>query len=76
MDRGWSMDRIIGEKERRRITNVPRSTWHRWEREGRVPRRRRISGRSVGWLLSELDSWMQSLPVAGGVPATEADGAA
>ena len=70
------MDRIIGEKERRHLTNVPRSTWHRWEREGRVPRRRRISGRSIGWLQSEITGWMESLPVAGGVPATKADEAA
>ncbi|MCL2918606.1 AlpA family phage regulatory protein [Shewanella litorisediminis] len=53
-------DRIVKEQERRLITSVSRAEAFQLERKGLFPRRRRISNRSVGWLLSELLDWVKS----------------
>ena len=53
---------IVRERQRRAITGVPRTTWNRWEREGRVPLRRELGPGSVGWIRGELVAWVQSLP--------------
>jgi prophage regulatory protein len=53
-------DRFVREAERRKITGLSRSTWWRMERLNQAPRRHRISESGVGWLLSELNAWMQS----------------
>lgn len=53
-------DRIVKEKERRLITSISRAEAFQLERKGMYPRRRRISNRSVGWLLSELLHWVKS----------------
>lgn len=41
------------------LTNLSRSTIDRLEREGRFPRRRRISQRAVRWLAFEVDAWVR-----------------
>ncbi|MDR6263071.1 prophage regulatory protein [Roseobacter sp. N2S] len=37
--------------------NVSRTTLLRWELNGRFPRRIRIGGTTVAWLMSEIDQW-------------------
>ncbi|GIU24058.1 hypothetical protein TUM4644_18220 [Shewanella colwelliana] len=53
-------DRMVKEKERKLITSVSRSEAFQLERKGLFPSRRKISNRSVGWLLSELLEWVSS----------------
>ncbi|MFB2643140.1 AlpA family phage regulatory protein [Shewanella bicestrii] len=53
-------ERLVKEQERRLITSVSRAEAFQLERKGMFPRRRRISNRSVGWLLSELLYWVKS----------------
>jgi predicted DNA-binding transcriptional regulator AlpA len=45
-------------------TGIDRVTIWRLERSGSFPRRRLISGRSVRWIDSEIDAWIQALPTA------------
>lgn len=51
-------DRFMREPEVHNITGLSRTTRWRLEREGKFPRRRAISDASVGWLESEIDSWV------------------
>jgi prophage regulatory protein len=61
-------DRIIREKELLTMLGKKngggRTTIWRWEQAGIFPRRRKLSGRSVGWLLSEVEEWMRTRPHA------------
>lgn len=49
-----NISRIIGSEERRQL--VPYSDMHIWrlERAGKFPRRIKLGGRRVGWVLLEL----------------------
>jgi predicted DNA-binding transcriptional regulator AlpA len=38
--------------------NVSNSTLLRWEAAGRFPRRIRMAGTSVAWLLAEIEQWL------------------
>ena len=49
---------IIRERECKRISGLSRSTRWRLEREGKFPRRRKISDGASGWLWSELAAWL------------------
>jgi prophage regulatory protein len=42
------------------ITGVSRTTIDRWEAEGRFPRRRKLGGRAIGWLESEVLEWVNT----------------
>lgn len=53
-------DRIIREKERELMTSVSRSEAFQLERQGLFPLRRKLAGRSVGWLQSELLEWIKT----------------
>lgn len=53
-------DRIIREAECRQLTGICRTTRYMMEKEGEFPARRKLGGRAVGWLLSELTDWQQS----------------
>ncbi|WP_308369929.1 helix-turn-helix transcriptional regulator [Serratia marcescens] len=55
-------DRTVREPECRRITGLCRTTRYLMEREGRFPARRKLGGRAVGWLLSEIQTWQQNQP--------------
>lgn len=55
-------DRTIREPECRQITGLCRTTRYLMEREGRFPARRKLGGRAVGWLLSEIQVWQQNQP--------------
>ncbi|MEI6858657.1 MAG: AlpA family phage regulatory protein [Shewanella sp.] len=57
-----SPDRIIREAERKSITSISRCTAWRLERKGLFPKRRQLYPQSnlVGWLLSDLNEWVDS----------------
>jgi prophage regulatory protein len=42
-------------------TGLSKATIARGEAEGLFPARRRLRGRAVGWLASEVDTWIASL---------------
>jgi len=50
--------RFIRDRECRTLTGLSKSTLWRLEKDGRFPRRRKISTRAVGWLSSEVESWI------------------
>ena len=58
-------DRFLREEEVRYITGLSRTTRWRLQRDGKFPRRRKISTNAVGWLASEINAWMteRSAPV-------------
>jgi len=56
------VDRIIRERECREITGLSRSTRWRLEREGKFPKRRKLSAAASGWLASEIAAWMAERP--------------
>ncbi|EJD3026407.1 AlpA family phage regulatory protein [Salmonella enterica] len=53
-------ERTIREPECRQITGLCRTTRYMMEREGKFPTRRKLGGRAVGWLLSEVTAWQHS----------------
>lgn len=57
-------NRIIRENECRQITGLCRTTRYLMERDGKFPARRRLGGRSVGWILSEVNTWLDEQPKA------------
>jgi prophage regulatory protein len=57
--------RILGEPEVYRLTNLSRTTRWRLEREGKFPRRLRLSGNRVGWQADEVLAWIAALPRGG-----------
>lgn len=52
-------DRIIRAKEVQKLTGVSRTTLWRFENKGEFPRRVSLGASSVGWKLSEVQSWIQ-----------------
>ena len=57
-------DRVIREKECRTLTGLSRTTRYLKEKEGNFPLRRKLGGRAVGWMLSEIQEWQDSQPKA------------
>ncbi|HIG8798087.1 TPA: helix-turn-helix transcriptional regulator [Raoultella terrigena] len=57
-------ERVIREAECRQLTGICRTTRYTMEKEGKFPARRKLGGRSVGWLLSEITAWQQGQPKA------------
>ena len=53
-------DRTIREPECRQLTGLCRTTRYMLEKEGKFPARRKLGGRAVGWLLSEVIAWQQN----------------
>lgn len=53
-------ERVIREAECRQLTGICRTTRYMMEKEGQFPARRKLGGRAVGWLLSEVAAWQQS----------------
>ncbi len=50
--------------ELRRVTGLSRTTVWRLETEGDFPPRRQITTKRVGWLVSEVEEWAESRPLA------------
>jgi len=57
-------DRVIRKPETRKITGMSDSTIRRLEIEGRFPKRLRLGGSACGWLLSEVNAWLQERAAA------------
>ena len=58
---GYEMeDRFIRATEITRKTGLSLSTIWRLEQDGDFPRRRSLGRKAVGWVNSEVDSWLQS----------------
>ncbi|HCP5916376.1 TPA: AlpA family phage regulatory protein [Escherichia coli] len=55
-------DRIVREKECRQLTGLCRTTRFIKERNGEFPLRRKLGGRAVGWMLSEIQDWQNNQP--------------
>lgn len=55
-------ERIIREAECRLLTGLCRTTRYLMEKDGKFPSRRKLGGRSVGWLLTEVNGWVHSQP--------------
>lgn len=55
-------DRLIRETECAKLTGLSRTQRWRLERAGKFPNRRRISEKSIGWLLSEIQVWIRERP--------------
>jgi prophage regulatory protein len=45
-------------------TGLSRMTIYRLEVAGEFPKRRRVSSNSVAWVSTEIEAWIESLPVA------------
>lgn len=43
---------------------LSKSTIEEERRQGRFPQPRLLSGRKVGWLISEVENWLESRPVS------------
>lgn len=56
------VDRTIREPECRNLTGLCRTTRYLMEKNGKFPVRRKIGGRAVGWILSEVLAWQQNQP--------------
>jgi prophage regulatory protein len=52
-------EKILKERERYERTKVSRVEWWRKEATGMAPKRIKLGERSVGWLESEVDQWIQ-----------------
>jgi predicted DNA-binding transcriptional regulator AlpA len=51
---------IAREALRYELTGVPTSTWYELQAKGLAPKPIRLGGpRSVGWLVSELEEWVE-----------------
>lgn len=55
-------ERVIREAECRKLTGICRTTRYMMEKEGLFPARRKLGGRSVGWMLSEILEWQRQQP--------------
>ena len=51
---------VVNERERRKMTGLSRSTWHRLEKRGEVPARIQLSPGRVGWMVADLEEWISS----------------
>ncbi|MGD9107590.1 MAG: AlpA family phage regulatory protein [Gammaproteobacteria bacterium] len=54
------MNQLLRFPEVRKITGLSRSTIFRLERNGKFPKRKQISTQAVGWLLEEINKWIES----------------
>jgi prophage regulatory protein len=52
-------NRVVREPERQAITGIPTSTWYAMQDQGLAPRPVPLGPRSRGWLLSELEDWIE-----------------
>ncbi len=53
------MEEFITFKNVQELTKKSKPTIWRWEKEGLMPKKRKFGIRSVGWLKSEIEHWIQ-----------------
>jgi len=56
---------FLRDNEVENLTRLSKSTRWRLERDGKFPRRRQLSRRSVGWVSSEIEEWIKSREILG-----------
>ncbi len=56
--------RVIRNRELLKIVGLSAPTIWRMERAGRFPRRIQLGGNSVGWLSSEIETWLAECAAA------------
>jgi len=54
-----SIDRFIREAECKQITGLSRTRRWELEKEGKFPKRIKLSERAIAWLLSDLMNWIE-----------------
>jgi len=54
------MNRFLRRQEVEQITSLNQTTIWREEKAGRFPKRYNLTTRTVGWLASEINDWMNS----------------
>lgn len=59
-------DQLLRVPEVSQITSLSRVSIWRYEKQGKFPQRRKIGPNRVGWLESEVRSWMSTRPVVEG----------
>jgi prophage regulatory protein len=59
---------VAREALRHELTGVPTSTWYDLQAKGLAPKPIRLGPRSRGWLISELEDWVQQRAAARGDP--------
>ena len=71
-ERENDLPRIISKKELKRI--IPYTPQHilRLEKQGKFPKRIQVGERRVGWLLSDVESWIESRMTCGATPSVKA----
>jgi len=65
------MDKYLRRREVCSCTGLSYSTIRRLELQGDFPRRRRLGPRSVGWLRSEVETWLTDAAPAGSDPVAD-----
>ena len=60
------MARILRRHDLKAMTGLSDSTIERLERRGEFPQRRRLGPASVGWLVEEIERWIETRPIVGG----------
>src|SRR5262249_25255351 len=50
---------VAREAQRYELTGVPTSTWYDLQNAGLAPKPIHLGPRSVGWLVSELEAWVE-----------------
>jgi predicted DNA-binding transcriptional regulator AlpA len=51
---------VAREERRFRITGVPKSSWYDLMRRGKAPKPIPLSETARGWLVSELEEWVEA----------------
>ena len=57
-------ERLVSQAQLKEIIPFSRSTIWRLEKIGRFPKRRQISKGRIGWLLTEIETYLANLPEA------------
>jgi prophage regulatory protein len=53
---------IIRQKQVLEMTGLSRTTVWRLEKAGTFPKRRKLTGNTVGWLRADVERWVLDLP--------------
>lgn len=63
--------KIVRPKQLAELLSVSTVTVWRMEKRGELPRRKKISSRTVGWLESDIKEWLDNRPVVESVDQNE-----
>lgn len=54
--------RIVGQREVQALVGLSRTTLWRMEREGRFPLHLQLGHRRIGWIVDDIQNWINSRP--------------